>query len=105
MNSSLASGVVSGGAAVGVLLRTEARVLRLPPLTTPACAPPQGDEAARNFGEVFTGESGGGSGEPGPRRRNSEMMSWPALTDSSSLRMVAVPVLSAMDAPVAFEST
>src|SRR4051812_37634539 len=77
MNSSLASGDVSGGAA-GELLRTEARAFRrvrfvAPPLDAPATAPApplQGDEPAGVAGAA-------GTDRPGPRRRNSEMMSWP----------------------------
>src|SRR5215210_7464200 len=130
MNSSLASGLVSGSAADGPA-STSACTFRLTAvlvLVVLALDPPQGDSAAldrdkaaldfgkaaldlgeaaldcRDFAAAPSAEDSSG-GRPGPRRRNSEMMSWPAPTDSSSLRMVPMPVSSSMVAPEAFEST
>src|SRR5438270_12497940 len=75
MNSSLACGVVSA-------------TLTFDDGEKTGPGPPQGPADGSDAGAVVTITIV----QPGPRKRNSLMISWPVATDSSSLRMVPTPV-------------
>src|SRR5438552_864097 len=82
MNSSMACGLIS-------------TTLRLD--DGDRTGPPHGPDGGSDAGAVVT------TVQPGPRKRNSLMISWPLETDSSSLRMVPTPVPSLMVAFVGLD--
>src|ERR1043166_310521 len=104
MNSSLAWGDVSAGG-FGEN-ETDARlfVAETPDALPDAVAPDALPEFLAPF--VCVGAAAVVVGDaPGPRRRNSVMMSWPSEADSSSFRIVPVPVPSPTVAPSGLVST